>query len=93
MGQATFSNSSSIKVQGGGTWSSNGTQNFSTSSGQYAIIVVQSASAGSITIGSATFTTGTTPLILYVSQNTTVQTVGGGTVTYNVAYTLFQNSP
>ncbi len=93
MGQAVFSNNTTIYNSGGGTDSTTGTKAIYTASG-WSILSVSSSSgnSGTVTVGSAVFQFSSSVQIIYVPSSTTV-TLTATTGTAYASWVIFANSP
>ena len=88
MAGTIFSNNTTIKISGGGTSTTSAAGTiFTTASNEYAIVTI---SAGTISVGGATFTGATTATNLYVGPSKTVIWNVG---TIAVSWVIFTNTP
>ena len=103
MGQATFSNNSTIKISGGGTYFGAGSPItlFSTASNEYAIMTFSSSSAMSFTTNPS-IKINSSPIANPANSNTTVYVPPSSSIVYDgnsgsvnitVTWTKFINSP
>ena len=91
--QASVSNNTTIKIDGGGTSATISGTVMSTTASQYAILTYSVANGDQFTIGSCIVSgvSGTsTSATFYIPPSTTVTRVAG---TINASWVLFTNSP